>query len=347
MAATPAAMEASKPRRSRLRASLIGILKWGTIGFAAVLLVCAVTARVLHTRDEGRWKAPGRLVDVGSGRRLHLYCTGTGSPTVVLDAGLGDFSVQAWSTIQPALSRDTRVCSYDRAGSGWSDATAEPQLPDGSVADLHAALGVAGEPAPLVLVGQSYGALLARHYTAHYREQVVGLVLLDGTHEDQMDRMPADPAWLPVMVSAFPVINWLGIDRVAAGLAGGDSVAAIGVARNTRGESVRSLVAFFPHLRSVLAQVRRDARPLGDLPLVVLVKGKADTEPGQTPQEAQRAQRVWYELQEEVAARSSRGELIAAQRSGHHIQWDEPDLVIAKVREVVGTVRRERAIASR
>ena len=328
-------------RRSRLRRSVTGFFKWTALVVLAILLVCALAARVLHARDDARWKAPGRLVDVGGGRRIHLYCTGSGSPTVVLEAGLGDFSVQAWSTVQPALSKLTRVCSYDRAGSGWSDATTKPLLPDETIADLHAVLERAGERPPLVLVGQTYGALLARHYAVHHPEQVAGLVLLDGTHEDQMTRMPPDPRWLPYLVSAFPIINWIGIDRVTAGSSGADTVAAIGVARNTRSESVRSVVALFPLLRSVLDQVRRDARSFGDLPLVVITKGLVQADPGQTQAQAERAQQTWYALQREVASRSTRGEFIIAERSGHHIQWDRPDLVIDHVTEVVATVRRE------
>jgi pimeloyl-ACP methyl ester carboxylesterase len=276
---------------------------------------------------------------------VHLFCTGTGAPTIVLEAGLGDFSVQAWSTVQPKLSLETRVCSYDRAGMGWSDPSPEPFLPDQTVADLHAVLSAARERPPFVLVGQSYGALLARHYTSHYPAEVAGLVLLDGTHEEQMTRMPPDPPWLPLAVSALRVVNWLGVDRVASG-SGADTIAAIAVARNTRPESMGSVIDFFPLLASVLAQVRRDATDFGDLPLVVIVKGTVNPDPGQTPEEAQRAQDVWIELQREVAARSTRGELLVAERSGHHVQWDRPDLVIAKVREVVSTVRRERDLGT-
>ena len=97
--------------------------------------------------------APGRLIDIG-GRKLHLSCTGRGSPTVILEAGASSFALD-WSLVQPEIARAHRVCSYDRAGSGWSDRRADVETPARVVADLHAALAAAGEEPPFVMVGAS------------------------------------------------------------------------------------------------------------------------------------------------------------------------------------------------
>jgi pimeloyl-ACP methyl ester carboxylesterase len=125
---------------------------------------------------------PGVLVDIG-GYRLHLHCSGSGSPVVLLEAGAGDFSSD-WSLVQPAVSQVTRVCSYDRAGYAWSDAGPLPRTIRQVTSELHAMIGAAGLPAPLVLVGHSLGGLYARAFAAAHPDQVAGVVLIDAAHED-------------------------------------------------------------------------------------------------------------------------------------------------------------------
>jgi pimeloyl-ACP methyl ester carboxylesterase len=122
---------------------------------------------------------PGRLIDVG-GHRLHLYCTGSGSPTVVLEPG-GGASSSDFAWIAPAVAGDTRVCVYDRAGRGWSDATNDPQDGAHIAADLHTLLERAQVPGPYVLAGHSFGGLYVQSFAAQFPDQVAGMVLLDST----------------------------------------------------------------------------------------------------------------------------------------------------------------------
>ena len=121
----------------------------------------------------------GQLVDVGP-YRLHLECTGSGSPTVILEPG-GGGSAASMGLIAPAVARDSRVCVYDRAGRGWSDFAASP--PDGAqiATDLHTLLHRAHVPGPYVLAGHSFGGLYVRAYAAKYPQEVAGLVLVDST----------------------------------------------------------------------------------------------------------------------------------------------------------------------
>jgi pimeloyl-ACP methyl ester carboxylesterase len=133
-----------------------------------------------QTGDNG--PPPGKLIDIG-GRKLHLHCTGKGEPTVVLEAGASAFAID-WSLVQPEIARTNRVCSYDRAGSGWSD-------PAGSadadvVADLNALLRAAGEKPPYVMVGASLGGIFVRLYEARYPGEVAGLVLVDPAYEERL-----------------------------------------------------------------------------------------------------------------------------------------------------------------
>jgi pimeloyl-ACP methyl ester carboxylesterase len=120
---------------------------------------------------------PGKLVDVG-GRKLHLYCTGQGSPTVILEAGAGSFAID-WALVQPEVARTTRVCSYDRAGYGWSDPGPEADTVGQVTHDLETAMRTSGEHPPYVLVGQSIGGLFVRWYQHEHPQQVVGMVLVE------------------------------------------------------------------------------------------------------------------------------------------------------------------------
>ena len=129
--------------------------------------------------DSNALPATGRLIDVG-GHKLYLNCVGSGSPTVVLEPGAGGTSSQlGW--IAPAVARSTRVCVYDRAGRGWSEAADSPQDGAQIATDLHTLLHRGGETGPYVLAGHSFGGLYVRIFAAHYPDEVAGLVLVDST----------------------------------------------------------------------------------------------------------------------------------------------------------------------
>lgn len=159
-------------------------------------ITCAalLTSATLGAQQIDIGAAPGRLVDVG-GRKLHVNCSGPGSvtdgaskktgPTIVLEAGASSFAID-WSLVQPAIARTYRVCSYDRAGSGWSDPRTDVETPARIVADLHAALGAAGEKPPYLLVGASAGGLYVRLYQMDHPGEVIGLVLVDPSTEDRL-----------------------------------------------------------------------------------------------------------------------------------------------------------------
>jgi pimeloyl-ACP methyl ester carboxylesterase len=135
---------------------------------ALFVTLSAITPLLTQSVDLG--SPPGRLVDIG-GRKIHMICTGNGSPTVILEAGASAFAID-WTLVQGELARTNRVCSYDRAGSGFSDpATGGPG--GGVIADLHAALQAAGEKPPYVMVGASMGGIYVRLYQAQYPDEVV------------------------------------------------------------------------------------------------------------------------------------------------------------------------------
>jgi pimeloyl-ACP methyl ester carboxylesterase len=206
--------------------------RWLLYPVLAVLMLACVGGgyeTVRESLDARVYPMPGQLVDVG-GHRLHLHCTGTGSPTVVLEPGQGGASSDlGW--VAPAVARDSTVCVYDRAGRGWSDPGDGPQDAAQIAADLHTLLDRAGVPGPYVLAGHSFGGLYVQTFAATYPDQVAGLVLLDSTAPK-----PGPP--LPTRTESYS-----GLDRVSAVFS---TLAHLGAGRLIAQASYSSLP---PHVR--------------------------------------------------------------------------------------------------
>src|SRR5438067_13079709 len=176
---SPAAATPSLKRRARTLARQIGRGLVGVLGLLVVLgLTGAIYESVAEAADMRAYPPPGRMIDVG-GYRLHINCVGTGSPTVVIEAGWGDSS-GAWSSwVQPGVARTTRVCTYDRAGMGYSEPGPLPRTAERFAEELHALLSNAGESGPYVLVGHSLGGLPVRVFVSTYAANVAGVVLIE------------------------------------------------------------------------------------------------------------------------------------------------------------------------
>jgi pimeloyl-ACP methyl ester carboxylesterase len=295
---------------------------------------------------------------------MHINCQGDarpGAPTVVLEAGTSDSSIE-WSLVQPAVARFARVCAYDRSGSGWSDLGPYPHTIRQIVYELGATLDAAGVTPPLVMVGHSMGGRYVRLFTADRPRAVAGMVLVDANHEDDLLFINGDlkREWEGATGAAIPPV------KTSMPLRWDDIPAA------TRGQ-IESVVpqmlahALDPPMDKLPREARearqwvmsrpfwlaannspfnadetlasRNARrsidfPLGDMPLVVVTRGEAITRgPRAAEQERER-----LEHQAELARMSRRGRQVVATKSGHHIQIDEPDVVIGAIRDVVAAV---------
>ena len=204
----------------RARRDLVGrTRRWLLYPILAVLTLAAAGAGYETPResaDQIAYPAPGVMVDVG-GHRLHLNCTGSGSPTVVLEPGLGEISL-GWAWIAPAIASDTRVCVYDRAGRGWSE-PADARQDGGQVAaDLHALLHRAHVPGPFVLAGHSFGGLYVRSFAAQYPHEVAGMVLVDSTAAaSAASPTPDRPSYDPLRRGSalLPAVARFGVARLA------------------------------------------------------------------------------------------------------------------------------------
>lgn len=202
----------------QLRRNLSGRVRWLLYPVVASLAVGAVggmyeTAARAH--DQDTYPAPGTLYDVG-GHRLHLNCSGTGSPTVVLENGLGATSL-TWTRVTAAVSGTTRVCAYDRAGQGWSDDVDAPQDGLATAADLHTLLASSGEAGPYVLVGHSAGGTYAMIYASQYPDEVAGIVLLDSMSPNEFTELPGFATEQSMMrrgLGLLPTLARLGVGRI-------------------------------------------------------------------------------------------------------------------------------------
>jgi pimeloyl-ACP methyl ester carboxylesterase len=201
--------------RRELHSPIRPWLVYPVFAVVALAAVAGMYETVREWLDARAYHMRGQLVDVGNGRRLHLSCTGSGSPTVVLVPGYGTTSA-IWGWIAPEVARDTRVCVYDRAGRGWSDDAPHQQDGFAIATDLHALLTSAHEAPPYVLAGHSLGGLYVRAFAARYPDQTAGVVLLDSSDPRQFT-LPAYPRFYDVFrrVSAlFPSLARFGVARL-------------------------------------------------------------------------------------------------------------------------------------
>ena len=317
-------------------------------------LAGAIYQLIGRASDARRYPPRGTLVDIG-GRRLHVVESGDGDPAVILEAGISASSV-SWSLVQPAVAKFTRVCSYDRAGLGWSDRAGEPRTLEQSIQDLRSLLAAAAVPAPYILVGHSYGGLLVRAYAARYPKDVAGLVLVDP--------VPVREWSAPSLTQRKMLERGIRLSRRGAVLArygvvrfalvmllsGGSRISRlIAKATSGHGESVAARLVTevsklpaecwpmvrshwcdpkcFVAMASYLEQLPANAAALpqmGELPHVpVIILSAANAAPAQ------------IEERDALAGAEAGGAHRIATRSGHWIPFDEPELVVNAIRELI------------
>jgi len=286
------------------------------------LCTAAGAYTVNHTRVDLD-HPPGRLLDIG-GYRLHIYCLGRGSPTVVLDSGIGGFSLE-WLDIQTALSRHTRVCTYDRAGYGWSDRSPYPRTTRVIVQELHRLLSAAHETPPYVLAGHSFGGYNIRYFAGEFPREVAGLVLIDASHPRQFSRFPPPPpgtllkpppdTGTRIVRPEFPSAYPKAIRQLAFLLM---------VHRRSARIQLQEVEHFEESAREVLAQHER----FPNLPVIVITRGRR-VWPHNGYGDAM--EQAWTDLQHNLLSLSQRSVQIVAMNSGHAIHLEQPQVVIAGI----------------
>jgi len=338
---SPNTLASPQPQRRRNRGVVWTVrILLGLVALIVLLAAGGATYEaIMRAGDTKRYPPPGQLVDVG-GHRLHLHCVGQGSPTVVLDAGLGAFSLD-WGAVQPQIATSTRVCAYDRAGLGWSEPGPLPRSPQQFADELHVLLTDGGVEGPYVLAVHSISGKTARLFASQHPNDVAGIVLVDARHEsvdehvtpEQLATEDAQQRRFQRMIgwmSKFGLVRLLWAPAWPRVLPGSENLSpetrtAIGVLQ-ARPRQVESALAEGRGRMDSNTQLRA-AAPLGDTPLIVIASAQTiDHLP------------FWKEAQEIMTGLSSNSRMIVAS-SGHAVHFEQPALVVESIRQVVDAAR--------
>lgn len=343
---SPNAVASPQPQRRRnLWLLWTGRILLGLLALIVLLAASGATYEaIMRAGDAKRYPPPGQLLDVG-GYRLHLHCVGQGSPTVVLDAGLGSFSLD-WGAVQSQLGTSTRVCAYDRAGLGWSEPGPLPRSPQQFADELHVLLTNAGVEGPYVLVAHSISGKTARLFASQHPNEVVGMVLVDARHEsvdehltvEQVAAEDAQQQRFQTMIkwmARFGLVRLLWAPAWPRVLPGTENLApetrtAIGVLQARPRQIETALAEGRGRLDS--NTLLGGARPLGDIPLIVLASTQSIEH---LP--------FWKDAQQITTGMSSNSRLIVAS-SGHAVHFEQPGLVVESIHQVVDAVRTGRPL---
>jgi pimeloyl-ACP methyl ester carboxylesterase len=327
------------------------ILKILALAITAAIVAGIIYEQVGQRQDRKRLPQIGQSVDIG-GRTLNIFCSGEGSPTVILEGGY------SWINVQPEIAKFTRVCCYDRAGFGRSDPGPYPRTSAAIASDLHEVLHAAAVPPPYVLVGASFGGFIVRVFAGTYPGEVAGMVLVDASHEDQheptsmkstADRLPAPVR--STLCRLLPTMGRIGLVRLMLRSSSRVRDARRGLTQDQAvylqflSNQPKSFVASGNEACNweESAAEARASRNLGDQPLIVLSAGQGFAPEDPTAaKEAAAFHEVWvHELQPQLARLSTRGRQVVVENGGHGIQYEAPEAVIGAVHEVVIQIRRE------
>lgn len=311
------------------------LLPW--LGVAVALVVGLILAGTIYesvseAADIQAYPPLGQMVDVG-GYRLHINCSGTGSPAVVIDAGWGDWSL-LWSGVQAEVSKTTQVCTYDRAGMGYSESGPLPRNAAQFAKELHTLLERANLAGPFVLVGHSMGGLPVRVFVHDYPTEVRGVVLIESMNPRQSTQHPAEsgaPVASQSSSNSLPSLTArIGLVRLLGG--------PLGFIHALPPEAKLAYAAFSVTPRSIQAWAdegtgmpesfaQADAvKSFGDLPLIVLSARLNQ-------------QKDWQAMQVELLGLSSNSLQLIADRSGHNIEIEQPDAAVAAILKMVTQLR--------
>jgi pimeloyl-ACP methyl ester carboxylesterase len=330
------------------------IMKWVVAGLIGLIIVGLAGGRLYQVlaeeNDREQYPPPGQLIDV-DGHLMHIHCQGEGSPTVVVEQGLGSVS-SSWIDIHSAIATTTRICAYDRVGMGYSEPIGHPVRAIDVADMLHKLLQGADITDDLVMVGWSAGGVYIREFYRQGPEKVKAMLFVDSSHEQQGLRMPERPGnGDDLLMETARYLAPFGLVRMSGavasrfeGFTGPDRQKSTLISLYEQSHSIEALLN---ESETFTLDIRDDEPPtsLGNLPLTVLTAGKEVKLTEEMPADftleyLQKVQLVWNKMQVELTALSTRGKQIVAKESGHGIHADQPDLLIDSVNELVLIVRQ-------
>jgi pimeloyl-ACP methyl ester carboxylesterase len=316
-------------------------LFWTLILIAVSISLFLTLAARARARLKQKYPPIGQMIDIG-GYRLHLYIEGEGSHTVIFDAGAGAIGL-SWELVRPAIAKTARVVTYDRAGLGWSDPSPHPRDAVTMALELHTMLTNANIKAPYVLVGHSLGGVVARHFAAKYPNKVAGLVMVDSAHEQQMKYFPEALVRMmnsmKVMFTVMGLLSKLGVFALKPGLVPiGDNGKLPGEwsaqMQSVMASSTSHAEAMIAESESAYSAETQPISTLGDVPLTVVSHGQLDANavpPALGQQVRAEYEAAWQMLQAQITSLSTRGRHIVAERSGHNIMFEQPEIVVESI----------------
>lgn len=328
--------------------------------FIAILMAIGWSSQAIFSQYEaGKYSPPGQLIDV-YGHKMHIHCTGTGSPTVVLDTGLG-LPAASFGPLQRELAQTTRVCSYDRAGYGFSEPGPLPRTSRQAVSELHALLNNAHEEGPFILIGHSLGGLNVRLFQNVFPADTLGLILLDAAAEEVLN----SPVWETFYAQFSPIESEFGLlfgrIMVSLGIPRFASLFAPDTMKNEKFSSeekqaIRALTVSTKNLNAALSEghlikeVFLDAKNscghIENTPLAVIAAGKIE---GlelivDSKEKADALKAEWLRFQHNLSTLSSDSKFIIAEKSGHGIQFEQPDIVVETTVQMIKELREKHAL---
>lgn len=331
-----------------------GFLFWlGRFLLAVLALVvlfasAALAAGAKAKRDFSQNYLPiGQMVDVG-GYRLHLYCSGesqAGKPTVIVDAGAGSVGL-LWTLVQDEASKSARICTYDRAGLGWSEPSPHPRTAGVIVDELHTLLVNAQVEGPYILVGHSLGGIFVREYQYKYPNEVAGIILVDSGDGD-LETYMAGTSYMQTMrqfIDISGAFSKTGLIKAFTGIGAlfpsepGYEELPPRLAETIQAMSVKTAEAGtleIAALPAIWEESRAHKASLGSLPLTVIVHGYCNS-CSKDPVELAKEEKAWLEMQEHLASLSSNSALVVADpQTGHDVQIDQPAIVVEAIRAML------------
>lgn len=318
-----------------------GCLWWsGRIGLGIVVLVIVLLTAgagwqfFAQKADAKNYPPPGKLVRV-NGHAMHIYCTGTGSPTVILEGGVPEWSIH-WQKVQPGLAKTTRVCSYDRAGYGWSEPGPAPRTAEKIVSELHTLLANAGEPAPYVLVSHSFWGPAALLYQHTFPNEIVGMVFIETWSPEMFSPVPDAIAQAVPLMRTLQVTASLGLIRLLDNIFPMNE--ALGTQQLPKAMQPIFRAAYTDGMWAAMAEEynamdesgaqTKNLGSLGSLPVTVIRAGIR-------PLDDYPADAEWDAALQSLAARSTNGKLVVATNSGHNVQLEQPLFVVETIQQII------------
>jgi len=303
--------------------------------FTTVLVVAAgvfAAGQVARSKLAKQFPAPGMMVASGD-HKVHVFCEGSGPVTVLIQAGLNNFSVH-WRQLQSRLSKHAKTCAIDRAGMGWSEATSNPSTLDNMVADMHAVTTAVAPAEPLVLVGHSYGGIVVRAYAQAHPDRIKAMVLVDPANEFMADQIHGYAEVLAKVSGQFKTLATLAAtglmalqpENIPADLLTGNelnqyrAVLATGEFFNGASKETGAMINNLQAMRAI------SQKEMIKWPVVIISRGQPDPIPGLPEASAKSLEQTWRALQADLVKRM-RAKQVIAEKSSHSIQLTQPELI--------------------